>query len=66
MNKVQKINSSDKGSLHQWSKGVFFALYAFNTGPVDGTNISKSVVAIFRELTFPIDISLVSPREGNP
>ena len=35
LNKVQNINTSDKGSLNQWSQGVLFALYAWNTGPVD-------------------------------
>ena len=47
-NKVQNINSSDKGSLHQWLKGVLLALYAWNSGPVDRTEITLSVVAIGR------------------
>ena len=34
LNKFQKINSADKVSLHQWMQGAFFALYAFNIGPV--------------------------------
>ena len=41
LNKVQKINSPDKGSLHQWLKGVLFALYDWNAGPVYGTEISR-------------------------
>ena len=57
LNKAQKINSEDKSSLHQWLKGVFFALYAWNTGPVDGTRISQSVVAIDRYFPFPIELS---------
>ena len=48
LNKVQEINSAEKGSIHQWLQGVLFALYAWNTGPVDGTDIARSVVAIGR------------------
>ena len=40
LNKVQKINSSDKGSLNQWLQGILFELYAWNSGPVDGTDIA--------------------------
>ena len=46
LEEVQKINSSDKGSLNQWLQGVLFALYTWNAGPVDGTDIAQSVVAI--------------------
>ena len=57
LNKVQKIKSADKGSLHQWLQGIFSALYAWNVGPVDGTDISLSVVYIGREFPFPIYLS---------
>ena len=40
LKKVQKINSADKVSLHQWFQGVFFVLYAWNSGPVYGTDIA--------------------------
>ena len=33
LDKVQKINSSYKGSLKQWLQGVFFALYVWNKVP---------------------------------
>ena len=46
LNKVQNINSSDKGSFHQWLKSVFFALYDWNAGPVYGTDIDRSFVSI--------------------
>ena len=39
-NKLQKINSSYKVSLHQWFQGVFFALYACNSGPVYSSEIA--------------------------
>ena len=37
LKKVHNIHSASKGSLLQWFQGVFFALYAWNAGPVDGT-----------------------------
>ena len=40
LNKVYMINSSDKRSLHQLLQGVLFALYAWNAGPVDETDIA--------------------------
>ena len=40
LKKVQKINSTDKESLHQWLQGVLFALYACDSDPVDGTDIT--------------------------
>ena len=65
LNKLQKINSAYKSSLHQWFKGVFFSMYAWNAGPVDRTDISQSLVAIGREFPFTIDLSPSSLMEGN-
>ena len=48
LNKIQNINSAYNGSLHQWLQGIFFTLYAWNVGPVDVTDIDRSVVAICR------------------
>ena len=56
LNKVHKIISADKGSLHQWFKGVFFALYDYNAGPLDGTDITWLVLYIGREFTFLIHL----------
>ena len=56
LNKVNKINSADKVRLHQWLQGVLFALYDWNAGPVDGTDIYRSVLDIGRELPFTIDL----------
>ena len=65
LNKVQKINLEEKASLNQWLKGVLFALYAWNAGPVDGTDIDLSVAAIGREFPFKIDPSPARLREVN-
>jgi hypothetical protein len=34
---------------------VTFALYGWNAGPIDGTNIPRSVGAIGRDFPFPLD-----------
>ena len=65
MNKVQKINSAEKVILHQWLQGLLFSLYACNAGPVDGTDISLSVVDISTELSFPLNLSPERLMEGN-
>ena len=56
LNRVQRINTADTGSFFQWKQGVMFALYGWNAGPIDGTDIPRSVGAIGREFPFPIDI----------
>ena len=38
LKKVQKINSSEKVSLHQCLQGVLLSLYTWNEVPVDGTD----------------------------
>ena len=63
LNKVQKINSSYKGSLYQWLKGVFLALYSWNAGPFDGTNITPSEADINIEFPFTIELSPAKSRE---
>ena len=48
LNKLPKINSAEKGSLHQWLQGICFEFYAWNKRPVDGTDIFQPVVDIGR------------------
>ena len=57
LNNPHKINSGDKGSFLQWLKLVFFDLYVCNSGPLNVTCISQSVLAISREFPFLINLS---------
>jgi hypothetical protein len=56
MTKVQRINTSDTGSLFRWQQEALFALYSWNASPIDVTDISRSLVAIGREFPFPTNI----------
>jgi hypothetical protein len=46
LNRVQQINTTETGSFFQWKQGVTFALDGWNAGPIDGTDIPRSVGAI--------------------
>lgn len=65
LNKVQRINTADTGSLFRWKQGVLFSVYAWNASPIDGTDISRSLVTISRDFTFPIDIESTVMRGGS-
>ena len=70
LNKVQRLNTAAKESLHQWIQGTLFAVYAWNAGPIDGTDIGRSFAALGRDFPFPIDLALNPPPvrlpiEGN-
>ena len=64
LNKVERINSADKDTLFQWKQGALFSIYAWNAGPIDGTDLSRSLVVIGREFPFPIDLSPAIPRDA--
>ena len=67
LNKVQRIHGLDTMDFTQWMMNVFFAAYAWNSSPVDGTNIIRSFVAKARTFNFPLDVQ-ESPMTivGNP
>ena len=60
---VHRIKSVEKGSLHECLQGVLFALYDWNTGPVDQTEITQLVVAIGKEFPFTLDLFPERSRE---
>ena len=64
LNKVERINTADTASMVRWKQGVLFSLYAWNAEPIDGTDIPRSVIAIGREIPFPIDLLPPLPRDG--
>jgi hypothetical protein len=54
LNKGLKIMCTERGSVHIAEEAILLLLYAWNSCPVSGTNISCSFVAVGREYAFPI------------
>ena len=65
LNKVVSIAMSDPGSATVFKEATFIASYAWNSVPINGTDIVCSFPAIGRILRFPIycDFSLVLPMD---
>ena len=65
LNKVQRIHAADCETFQDFMLGTIFAVYAWNSAPVDGTNIVRSYAAIGREFPFPIDYEreAIIPRD---
>ena len=65
LNKVQRIHAADCETFQEFMFGTIFAVYAWNSAPVDGTDVVRSYAAIGREFPFPIDFERdpIIPRE---
>jgi len=69
LNKVQCINTAAKEFMHQWKQGTLFTVYAWNAGPIDGTDITRSYAMVGRSFPFPINLATIPapirpPTEG--
>ena len=58
LNKSNTIADEDCGTNDVFVPAGIAAGYAWNSAPIDGTDILRSIPAIGRELHFPIDIDL--------
>ena len=57
LNKGLRIMTAERDSTRIALEAILLLLYAWNSCPVPGTDISRSMVAIGREFSFPIDFS---------
>jgi len=57
LNNSLKVLCSERGSVRISQEGILLALYAWNSCPMPGTDISRSFCAVGREFAFPIDYS---------
>jgi hypothetical protein len=57
LTKGLKIMCNERDSVRVALEAILLLLYAWNSCPVPGTDISCSLVAVGREFTFPIDFS---------
>jgi hypothetical protein len=55
LTKRLKIMTNERDSISIAHKAILLLLYAWNSYPIPGTNISCSLVAVGREFAFPID-----------
>jgi hypothetical protein len=49
--------TNERDSVRVAHKAILLLLYTWNSCPIPGTDISRSLVAVGREFTFPIDYS---------
>jgi hypothetical protein len=67
LNKVQRIQGLDTADFSIWMMNVYFAMYAWNASPIDGTDIVRSFAAKARTFNFPLDVQEEPIRLiGNP
>ena len=57
LTKGLKIICNERDSVRVALEAILLLLYAWNSCPVPGTDISRSLVALGREFAFPIDYS---------
>ena len=63
VNKAVTIAINDRDDPSVWVPAAMTAGYAWNSAPIDGTDILRSVAAVGRPFLFPIDISLSLPPQ---
>jgi len=57
LTKGLKIMTNERDSVHFALEAILLLLYAWNSSPIPGTDISRSLIAVGREFAFPIDYS---------
>ena len=57
LNSSLQIFCNERGTNRVAEEGILMALYAWNSAPVIGTDVSRSLLVIGREFQFPIDYS---------
>jgi hypothetical protein len=55
LNKDLKVMTNERGSVRIAMEAILLLLYAWNSAPVPGTNLSHCFVALGRKFQFPID-----------
>jgi hypothetical protein len=57
LNKGLKIMTNERDSVRVAMEAILLLLYAWNSAPIPGTDLSRCFVALGREFQFPIDFS---------
>ena len=66
LNKVETIDGTDRGTHDGFVRTAKTAQFAWNSAPIDGTDVVRSLAAVGREFRFPLDVELSpSPTLNN-
>ena len=63
LNSALQIFCNERGTVLVAQEAVLMSLYAWNSAPVPGTDISRSLLVVGREFHFPIDFSALKHHE---
>ena len=58
LNKTQAIAGNDRGTHDVYIQNAKTSQYAWNSAPIDGTDVVRSMAAVGRTFRFPLDIDL--------
>ena len=58
LNKTQTIVGQDRGTHETFVQNAKTSQYAWNSAPIDDTDISRSMAALGRDFKFPMDVEL--------
>lgn len=58
LNKTQTIVGNDRGTHSTIFQNVKTSQYAWNSSPIDNTDVTRSMAALGREFRFPLDVEL--------
>ena len=65
-NKIQTIIGEERGTHISFLQTCKTAQYAWNSAPIDGTDVTRSMVALGRDFLFPLDVEFSAlPTELN-
>ena len=57
LNKCLRVMTNERDSVRIASEALLLVIYAWNSAPVPGTDLPRSLVAVGRVFSFPIDFS---------
>ena len=58
LNKTQTIHGNDRGTHNVFLQNAKTSQFAWNSAPIDNTDVVRSLAAVGREFRFPLDVEL--------
>ena len=63
LNRGLRVITNERDSVRVACKAILLLIYAWNSAPIPGTDLSCSLVTIGRAFSFPIDFSVTKHLE---